>query len=335
MKVAVWLGGPKFVIEQRPDPAPAEGHVVVKVDTVGVCGSDVHITQGLFPATPPQVLGHEFSGVIVAAGAGVARSRIGERVACDISSHCGECHNCREWNWSRCERAQRSSGAFAEFSTVPTQSAHVLPQNFATELGALTEPASCCYSGVGFLAIPRDAVAVVIGAGIMGLFTIAALKARGVRTVIASEPVAARREFARQLGADILNDPAREDIGEVVKQATGGHGAHIAVEVVGKPALVAKAVEVVRPRGQVLMIGVSNKGTTLPSDLYDLHYKEVVLRGAFGRGDAFGSTVGEIAKLDLRGVITAKYPLERVYDSIKDSADGRGIKLVVKPNGGA
>jgi threonine dehydrogenase-like Zn-dependent dehydrogenase len=333
MKVAVWQGGARFTIEQQPDPTPGPGQVVVKVDTVGVCGTDVHITQGLFPATPPQILGHEFSGTVVAAGPGVATSRIGEKVACDISSHCGECHNCREWNWSRCEKAERSSGAFAEFSLVPAQSAHRIPAGMPFESGALTEPASCCYSGVGFLEIPKDAVAVVIGAGIMGLFTIAALKSRGVKTVISSEPVAPRREMARQLGADILNDPVKEDIAGVVKQATGGHGAHIAVEVVGKPQLVAKAIDLVRPRGQVLMIGVCNKGATLPYDLYDLHYKEVRLRGAFGRGNAFGSTVAELAKLDLKGVISARYPLERVYDSIKDSAEGKGVKLVIKPNG--
>ena len=68
MKVAVWQGGPRFTVEQRPDPTPGSGQVVVKVDTVGVCGTDVHITQGLFPATPPQILGHEFSGTVVAAG---------------------------------------------------------------------------------------------------------------------------------------------------------------------------------------------------------------------------------------------------------------------------
>ncbi len=333
MKVAVWQGGPKFTIEQRPDPAPGPGQVIVKVDTVGVCGSDVHITQGLFPAKPPQILGHEFSGTITAVGQGVAKSRLGEQVACDISSHCGECHNCREWNFSRCEKAERSTGAFAQYSVVPDQSAHRLPSGMPLEMGALAEPASCCYSGVGFLNIPKEAVAVVIGAGIMGLFTIAALKARGVKTVISSEPVASRREFAKQLGADVLHDPSREDLGEVVKHATNGKGAHIAVEVVGKPQLVAKAIDIVRPRGQVLMIGVSNKGTTLPADLYDLHYKEVVLRGAFGRGNAFGSTVTELAKLNLKGVISARYPLERVYDSIKDSGEGKGIKLAVKPNG--
>ena len=331
MKVAVWHGGPKFTVEQRPDPAPGPGQVVVKVDTVGVCGTDVHITQGLFPATPPQILGHEFSGTVVAVGAGVPKSRIGEPVACDISSHCGECENCRTWNVSRCEKAERSTGAFAEYSVVPAQSAHRLPPALPLELGALTEPASCCLSGVEMLDIPEDAVALVIGAGIMGLFTIAFLKSHGARTVISSEPVASRRDMARQLGADILNDPAKENLGETVRRATNGRGVHIAVEVVGKPQLVAKALDLTRPRGDVLMIGVSNKGTTLPYDLYDLHYREVRLRGAFGRGNAFARTVHELPKLNLSGVISARYPLERVYDAVRDSGEGKGIKLVVKP----
>jgi threonine dehydrogenase-like Zn-dependent dehydrogenase len=200
------------------------------------------------------------------------------------------------------------------------------------ETAALTEPASCCLSGVEMLDIPRNAVALVIGGGIMGLFTLAFLKARGVKTAIMSEPVAARRELAKQLGADILNDPAREDLARMVKDATEGRGVHIAAEVVGKPALVAKCVDLTRPRGDVLMIGVNPKGSTLPADLYDLHYKEIRLRGAFGRGNAFARTTPLLKTLNLKGVISARYPLERIADAIRDSGEGRGVKLIVKPN---
>ncbi|MBI4220791.1 MAG: alcohol dehydrogenase catalytic domain-containing protein, partial [Chloroflexi bacterium] len=147
MKAAVWHGGAKFVIEDKPDPSPGPGQVVVRVDTVGVCGTDVHITQGLFPATAPSVLGHEFSGTIAATGKGVPRRRVGEKVVCDITSHCGKCTNCREWTISRCENTQRSGGALAEFSLVPSQSAHRLPEGLDLETAALTEPASCCLSG--------------------------------------------------------------------------------------------------------------------------------------------------------------------------------------------
>jgi threonine dehydrogenase-like Zn-dependent dehydrogenase len=331
MKVATWHGGEKFTFDTVADPAPGSGQVVVKIDTVGVCGTDVHITQGLFPSTPPAVLGHEFSGTIVEVGDGVPKSRIGERVACDTTSHCGECENCRTWSYSRCERSVKSGGAFAQYSLVPTASAHRLPDRLETELGALAEPASCCLSGAEMLDIPRGAVGLVIGAGIMGLFTMAFLKARGVETMIVSEPFKPRREMAKQFGADILHDPTEIDLGEVVREHTGGRGVNVAAEAVGKPPLVAKCIEMTRPRGDVLMIGVSPEGSNLPYDLYDLQYREIRLRGAFGRGNVFARTPEAISKLDLSGVISGRYRLENLLDAIHDSAAGKGVKFVIKP----
>lgn len=332
MKAAVWQGGTKFTIDTVPDPVPGPGQVVLKVDTVGVCGTDVHITQGLFPSTPPLILGHEFSGTVVEVGKGVSKARIGQQVVCDITSHCGECDNCREWTISRCQRAQKSSGALANYAVVPAQSAHRLPEGIDLETGALTEPGSCCLSGSMVFPMPKDAVVLVVGGGIMGQFTVAFLKRRGARTVILSEPVASRRELGRQLGADVLHDPKMEDLKKVVDRETGGRGVHLAVEVVGKPELVARCVQLVRPRGNVLMIGVCPKGTTLPSDLYDLHYREVGIRGAFGRGNYFKKTLQLLPELNLKGVITTRYPLERAAEAIYDSGQGRGVKLVVKPN---
>ncbi|MBI4306095.1 MAG: alcohol dehydrogenase catalytic domain-containing protein [Chloroflexi bacterium] len=333
MKVAMWHGAGKFVIEEKPDPSPGPGQVVIKVDTVGVCGTDVHITQGLFPATAPSVLGHEFSGTIAATGKGVGRRRVGEQVVCDITSHCGKCANCREWTISRCENSQRSSGALAEFSVVPAQSAHRLPEGLDLETAALTEPASCCLSGSEMWPMPKDAVVLVIGGGIMGQFTVAFLKRRGAKTVILSEPVASRRELGRQMGADVLNDPRAEDLGEVVMRETNGRGVHIAAEVVGKTELVGRCIELTRPRGNVLMIGVCPQKSILPTDMYDFHYREIGLRGAFGRGNCFKRTLHVLPELNLNGVISARYPLERTYDAIYDSGQGRGVKLVVKPNG--
>ena len=95
----------------------------------------------------------------------------------------------------------------------------------------------------------------------------------------------------------------------------------------------AKCVELVRPRGQVLMIGVAPEGAPLPVDLYDMQYREVVLTSAFGRGDVFHRTPGELMKLNLDGVITGRYELKDVPQAIKDSGEGKGVKLVIKPNG--
>jgi len=333
MRLMTWHGGDKFTLDQMPDPEARPGRVVVKVDTIGVCGTDVHITQGLFPSTPPKVLGHEGSGVIVDVGKGIDKSRIGDRVVMNTTSHCGVCSACTTWSESRCENADLTSGMFAEYATAPSQSAVKIPDSLDLEQAALSEPASCCLSGSEMMRIDDNGVGVVIGGGIMGLFTLAFLKRRGVERMVMSEPVAARREMATQFGADLLHDPAESDITEFIKDHNGGYGANIAAEVVGQPKLVAKCVEAVRPRGQVLMVGVVPEGESLPVDMYDLHYREVTLKGAFGRGDVFARTPVEIDKLNLDGVISGRYELQDLPQAIIDSGEGKGVKFVIKPNG--
>jgi len=197
----------------------------------------------------------------------------------------------------------------------------------------LSEPASCCLSGAEMIRIDDSGIGVVIGGGIMGLFTLAFLKRRGVERMIMSEPVASRREMATQFGADLLHDPAGGDLTEFIKDHNGGYGANVAVEAVGFPKLVAKCVEVVRPRGQVLMIGVNPEGAALPVDMYDLHYREITLRGAFGRGDVFARTPAVIDTLNLDEVISGRYELQDVPQAIVDSGEGKGVKFVIKPYG--
>lgn len=332
MRVATWRGKTDFTIDDMSDLHPDAGEVVVRVDSVGVCGTDVHITQGLFPATPPEVLGHEGSGVVIETGAGVPSSRVGERVVMDITSHCGQCESCRTWSLSRCERLQRSTGFYAELARLPASSAHSIPDDMSFELAALTEPASCCLSGVERLNVEPGMTAVVIGGGIMGQLSLAYLKRAGAGATILSEPFPSRREAASVIGADVLHDPAERPLREVVEELTDGRGVHIAVEAVGKPELVAACASLIRPRGDVLMIGVCPKGTHLPVDMYDIHYREIRLQGAFGRGNVFEQALGTLQELPVSGLISGAYPLESVPQAIADSGAGKGVKLMVKPN---
>ena len=332
MRAMTWHGGSDFSLDRTSDLKASVGEVIVKVDTVGVCGTDVHITQGLFPATPPKVLGHEGSGTIVSVGEGVDASRIGERVAMNTTSHCGECSACITWSQSRCQNTYLTSGMFAEYATAPSQSAVKIPDTLDLEHAALTEPASCCLSGAEMMRIDDNGFGVVVGGGIMGLFTLAFLKRLGVDRMVMSEPVASRREMATQFGADLLHDPGEGDLEEFIKDHNGGNGANIAAEAVGQPNLVAKCFEVVRPRGQVLMIGVNPEGAALPVDMYDIHYREITLKGAFGRGDVFARTPAEIDTLNLDGVISDYYDLQDVPQAIIDSGEGKGVKFVIKPH---
>ena len=335
MKAMTWHGGAKFTHDDVPDPEVKPGFVVVEIDTVGICGTDVHITQGLFPQEPPKILGHEGSGVIVDVGDGVSKDRIGQRVVMNHTSHCFECWNCRNWNVSRCEVAPDSSnGFFAEYVALTSGAAIELPEDLPLETAAMTEPASCCLSGVEMLDIPYRATGLVIGAGIMGLFTLAFLKTHGVETVVMSEPVRVRREMAKQFGADILHDPNDVPLSEVVSEVTElGRGFHVTAEAVGKPELVVQCIDATKPRGQTLMIGVCPEGAPLPVDLYDMHFREIKLVGAFGRGNVFHRVPAELGKLDLDNVISGRFPLTDLHDGITASAEGLGVKFAVKPNG--
>ena len=129
MRGMTWHGGGTFTLDRVSEPEAGADKVVVKMDSIGVCATDVHITQGLFPSTPPKVLGQEGSGVIVEVGEGVEQQRIGERVVLTTTSHCGACSACTTWSESRCENADLTSGMFAEYAIAPSQSAVKIPDS--------------------------------------------------------------------------------------------------------------------------------------------------------------------------------------------------------------
>src|SRR5499425_3900032 len=206
MKVATWHGGTRFTIDEVPEPSAGPGQVVVAVETAGICGTDVHATQGLFPYKPPLVLGHEYTGVVRAVGRGVSKRLIGRTVACEPSYGCGACAECDAGRVSQCQRCTRVGG-FAERVALPLHCVHPLPRGLDPVTAAMTEPAACCLAGLEQLRPPRGATVLVIGAGIMGLLTMVLARRRGARRLIVSDPIEERREFARRLGAAVTIDP--------------------------------------------------------------------------------------------------------------------------------
>lgn len=330
MKVATWQGENRFTIDEVSDPAPAAGQVLVAVHTAGVCGTDVHATQGLFPWKPPLVMGHEYTGVIAAVGRGVSRRRIGRAVACEPNYGCGECPECRAGRVSHCPRIARAGG-FAERVVLPRSAVQELPEGLDPATAALTEPAACCLAGLEMFKMPRAATVLVIGGGIMGLLTMVLAKKRGAARAILSDPIAERREIASRLGADHVIDPVGANLRETVKELTDGRGPDVACEAVGKPELVAEAMAIVKPMGVVQLVGVSPKGSPLPVDLYDIHYRELRIQGAYGRGTSFRRALALLPSLGVDSLITARFPLERIADAFAHAAAGQGVKTVITP----
>lgn len=334
MKVATWQGGSRFSVDEAPEPTPGTGQVVVEVRTAGICGTDVHATQGLIPWKPPLVMGHEYSGVIVDVGPRVAKTLVGRAVACEPGWGCGECPECRERRVSHCLRLTRAGG-FAERVVLPTSAVHALPETLDPVTAAMTEPAACCLAGLEAFRMPKGATVLVLGGGIMGLLTMAIARRRGAVRAILSDPIAERRDVARRLGADHVLDPTRENLRDRVLELTNGRGADVSCEAVGKPALVAEAMALAKPKGIVLLVGVSPKGQPLPVDLYDFHYRELHLHCAYGRGTSFRRALALMPTLGVSALVTARFPLDRIEEAVAHAAAGRGVKTVVTPGAAA
>jgi L-iditol 2-dehydrogenase len=330
VRVATWRGEARFTIDEVPEPVAGPGEVVVAVRAAGICGTDVHTVQGLFPRTPPMVLGHEYTGVVRAVGRGVGRRLVGRAVACEPSYGCGECAECDEERVSQCPRCVRVGG-FAERVVLPASCVHPLPAGLDLVTAALAEPAACCLAGLEMFPLRRGATVVVVGGGIMGLLTLVLARRRGARRVILSDPIAERRGVARRLGATTVIDPQRESLRERVMALTRGRGAEVVCEAVGKPELVAEALALVRPGGTVELLGVSPKESRLPLQLWDVQYRELTLSGVFGRGTAFRRALALLPKLGLKPLVTASFALEEIGQAFAHAAAGKGVKTVIVP----
>jgi len=329
---ATWRGGSEITIDEVPIPEPGPSELVLKLHSCGVCGTDIHKTQGLFPATPPEILGHEFVGPVVKVGEGVPESLLGKIIGCTLNAACGECQGCLTWSAMHCEREKRYSGGFSEYVLVDHRQAHIVPDGLDPEIAAMAEPTACVVSTINMLGeIEEGCDALVVGGGLLGLLTVGVLKHRGAGNIILSEPNPSRRAMGEQFGANILNDPTADDLTELVMDTTGGYGVKIGAEAVGVPQLVANTSKLIRPRGNLVLVGVSPQGSSLPVDLYDLHYKEITVSGAFGAGDAFGEALEILPHLDFSGVVSGRYSVADTAKAIEVSAAGQGVKYMIGP----
>ncbi|HYY11043.1 MAG TPA: alcohol dehydrogenase catalytic domain-containing protein, partial [Kineosporiaceae bacterium] len=243
-------------------PVAAPGWAVLDVTYAGICGTDVHITHNRFPSYPPVTLGHEFLGVVTAAGDGVA-VRPGTRVVCEPHAlACGVCHLCRRGHAELCA-AKRSpgwgiDGAMAEQVAVPAHLLHPVPDGVSDLAAALTEPTAIVVSGYERAPVPIGGVVLVVGPGPIGILAALVARAAGAgRVVLCGRPSsAARLELAASLGIETVLDDGSASVADTVREATGGRGADLVVETSGSAGGIATCVEASRRRGRMLVLGV-------------------------------------------------------------------------------
>ncbi len=258
MKAAVFKGaGQALAIEERPDPAPGPGEVLIRVARAGICGSDLHLTSGHGLQLPiDTIIGHEFAGEVVALGAGVEAIKLGDRLAPMPYVGCGHCPACLAGRPHHCPQGRFDViHGFSEYSRVGARDCVVLPPELSDEEGALIEPLAVGLEGVRKANLPIGARVLVTGAGPIGLaaaFWAGRLGASRVAVMAAS---ARRAPIAQAVGASAFIANAEvADAAAAVREALGGPP-DVVFEAVGLPGAIAAAIDQVKPQGTVVSLG--------------------------------------------------------------------------------
>jgi L-iditol 2-dehydrogenase len=306
-------------IANLPDPMPGHDEVLVSVAACGICGSDVHGYDGSSGRRiPPIVMGHEAAGTIAALGAGVNGFAEGDRVTFDSTIYCDSCNNCRRGDVNLCDNRQvlgvscaefRRPGAFAEYITVPSRILYRLPDNLSFTEAAMLEAVSVALHGVSLAHVSADSIALVLGAGMIGLLTLQALRAAGCSRVFVADLDSTRLKLAQEVGATAALS-SEKDVAAQVLQLTGGIGVDVVIEAVGRNETVKASIDSVRKGGTVVLVGNISPEVTLP--LQKVVTRQIRLQGSCASAGEYPRAIELLASggIQVKPFITAVAPLE-------------------------
>jgi L-iditol 2-dehydrogenase len=284
MKALMFTDIRQLQLQDVPRPEiESPDDVIVKVKSVGICGSDLHGYTGQSGRrTPPLIMGHEFTGVVETVGSanGIAP---GQRVAIQPLVVCYHCDQCLAGQQNLCENraliGMHRPGAYAEYVRVPVSNLYPIPDQLTYEAGAMVEPLSVAVHAVSLVNVHPYDTALIVGAGTIGLLTLIVLRQTAVRQIIVSDLSDARLEAARALGADITVNTASQNLKDAVLQHTV-KGVDVAFEAVGVTTTAQQTVDAVRTQGTVVWIGNNQK--VIEVDMQSIVTREISVLGSYG-----------------------------------------------------
>ena len=359
MRAAVYRGVNDVRVETVPVPVNADGtidagEVLVRIDTCGICGTDLKkIHSGSHAA--PRIFGHEMAGTIAMVGESVTHFAIGDRVMAYHHIPCGECYYCRKRTFAQCETYKKvgctagfapAGGGFAEYIRVmewivgregKAAGLIKIPDDIPFEQASFMEPANTCFKAVRLLGLQADETVLVIGQGPIGIL-LAALARRTGATVLTSDLYAERHAIAAKFGLDRPLD-ARGDVVAAAKAATDGRGADVTLLAVGADALIRTAMDAIRPGGRVMLFAATQHGEA-PFDPAAVCMDEKTLMGSYSSSFAINDEVAQLVfdgyrdgSFDLTRLISHRFALEEAVKAIELASHPQAdsMKIVIKP----
>jgi threonine 3-dehydrogenase len=326
-----------------PVPTPGEGQVLIKVRATSICGTDLHIYQWnewannrLGPLLP-QIMGHEVAGEVVELGPGVKHLKVGDFISAETHVPCGHCYECLTGNMHICLNMNifgvDMDGVFAEYAVVPEVDAWVNPPDLPPAWASIQEPLGNATDTV----LAEDIAgktALITGAGPLGLLTVGVARACGATKIFVSEPVEFRRKKALEMGADVVIDPTKEDVVEVVKEGTGGLGVDVFLELSGNESAIHQGFAALVPGGRASLLGLPDRPITVDLNA-EIIFKAIRVYGITGR--RMFSTWFKVShllssgRLDPSPAITHEFKLEDFQKGFELMERGETGKVILYP----
>lgn len=342
MKVAVMNGVGKMGFVEREIPQPADNEVLVKLEYVGICGSDMHYYEtgriGDYVVEPPFVLGHEPGGVVVEVGKNVTHLKVGDRVALEPGKTCGHCEYCREGKYNLCPdvaffATPPVDGVFQEYVAHEAALCFKLPENVDTLEGALIEPLAVGFHAANQGGAHAGQTAVVFGAGCIGLVSMMALKAEGVSRVYVVDIMQKRLDKAMELGATGVINSMNTDVQEEIGRLTEGKGVDLVIETAGMEVTTRQAIHVTKKGATIVLVGYSKTGEmTLPLSL--ALDKELTFKTVFRYRHIYPMAIEAVAsgKVNLKGIVSNIFNFDDIQAAMDKSVSDKAniVKSVVK-----
>jgi L-iditol 2-dehydrogenase len=348
MRAAVYRGKDSVIVEDVPVPEIGAGEVLIRVAACGICGTDIKKIHHGF-VKPPQILGHEVAGTVVAVGQGVTRWKAGDRVVSFHHVPCGACYYCAQKLFSQCRSYKKTGltagfdpngGGFAEFVRampwIAERGMVAIPDGVSFEEATFVEPVNTCLKAVRKARIMPGEYVLVIGAGPIGLLLLMLAKVAGA-TVYASDPMAERRAKAFEFGAREAVDPSGEDAAEWMRGRTEGRGADAVLLAVPFPKLVDEALAAARPGGRVLLFAQNDPEMRIEFGAAAIGVEEKEILGSYS---ADVEMQGESARLvfsrelPVAKLITHRFTLEQFPEGLALAAHPtrESLKVMILPS---
>jgi L-iditol 2-dehydrogenase len=338
MKALVYHGPEDLRWEEIEDVRPGKDEVLIKVKACGICGSDVHGYLGITGRRiPPMAMGHEFAGSIEEVGEEVTTVKVGDRVAPYPVLYCGECEFCKQGKPHICLNKKaygvlECNGAMAEYICMPAKLMFKLSDNVSYNVGSMMEPMAVAYRGVNNAGDLSGKKILIVGAGTIGMLVLAIVKMRNPAKVFVSDLSDSRLSVAKEMGADFVINPSKDNLEDIIKIETNGMGVDVALEAVGATPTVQQAMASLKLGGTAVWIGNSAKMVNI--NMQEVVTRELKVFGTFLYTlEEFGEVVDILnsGKLNVEPMISLVEPMEKGVELFKRLAKDPGplIKVIL------